>query len=156
MSDTKLQFSTSEEEYKISNHPNHDFVTTSHGLARVHTSDTHVQLGEMTFQKEDFMRAFEGYLNPGYSPAPSRRLANPIPIGVAGFSLSLFVLSLVNVGARDLPSAKGVAALAFLYAGLMEFVAGIWCIMIENAWAATLLTSFSAFWYVFISFNLFL
>lgn len=148
MSDQNLKTTSSEEEYKIHAHPNHDFVTTAHGLARVYTSDTHVQLGEMTFHKDDFMRAFEGYLNPGYSPAPSRRFANPVPVGVAGFSLTLFVLSLVNVGARHLPNAKGVAGLCFVYAGIIELISGVWCIVIENTWAATLLCGFSAFWYV--------
>lgn len=146
MSDESLKPTASNSEYQIRPHPNHDFTTSTHGIARIQTSDTHVQFGDMTFHKDDFRRAFEGYLNTGYSAAPSRKFGNPVPVGVASFSLSLFVLSLVNVGARGVTNGAGVAGLCLFYAGFIELCAGIWCIVIENTWAATLLCSFAGFW----------
>lgn len=119
----------------------------TNGLARIYTSDTHIQLGDMTFYKDDFMKAFEGYLNTGNSKNTPHRFANPVPVGLAGFSLSLFVLSLINVGARHLPSAIGVAGLFFIYSGLVLLIAGIWAIVVDNVWGATLMTSFAGFWF---------
>lgn len=151
MTDNKDISST--EEYHIEKHPNHDFIAGTHGIARILTSDTHVQMGGMTFHRDEFMRAFEGYLNPGLTTAPSRKFANPMPLGVASFSLSLFVVSLVNVQARGVTNPIGVAGLCFFYAGLIELLAGMWCIVMENAWAATLLSSFAGFW---LSYGLFI
>lgn len=144
MTDPKSTSST--EEYHIEAHPNHDFITTTHGISRVLTSDTHVQMGGMTFHKDEFMRAFEGYLNPGLSAAPSRKFANPVPLGVAAFSLSLFVVSLVNTGARGTSNGALAAGICLFYSGFIEICAGMWCIVIENAWAACLVTSFAGFW----------
>lgn len=153
MSSDPKSATSSTEEYHIERHPNHDFMTTSHGISRILTSDTHVQMGELTFQKDDFLRAFEGYLNPGLSSAPSRRFANPVPLGVASFALSLFVVSLTNCHARGVTNAAGAAGLCLFYAGFIELCAGMWCIVLENAWAATLLSSFAGFW---MSYGLFL
>lgn len=146
MSQDSLKPTAIHSEYKIDAHPNDDYILSDHGISRVMTSDTHIQLGNMTFHRDDFRRAFEGSLNTGYSPAPSRKFANPVPIGVASFSLSLFVLSLVNAGARGVTNAKGAVGLCLFYAGFIELIAGIWCIVIENTWAATLLSSFAGFW----------
>ncbi|VVT47269.1 uncharacterized protein SAPINGB_P001627 [Magnusiomyces paraingens] len=151
MSDPKSAVDS--EEYHIERHPNHDFMTTTHGIARVLTSDTHVQMGDLTFHKDDFMRAFEGYLNPGLSERPSRAFANPVPLGVASFALSLFVVSLTNIHARGVSNGAGAAGLCLFYAGFIELCAGMWCIVLENAWAATLISSFAGFW---MSYGLFL
>lgn len=115
-------------------------------VSRVHTTDTHVHIGDYAFERGEFSRAFEGYLNPGGAPVPSRKFANPVPIGVAGFSLTLFVLSLVNLGARGGPNPAGLAGLMWFYAGGVELLAGMWCIAVEQTWAGVLLSSFSGFW----------
>ncbi|VVT58146.1 uncharacterized protein SAPINGB_P006060 [Magnusiomyces paraingens] len=144
MSDEKPSSST--EEFHPNPNPHHDFIATSQGLSRVITSDTHVHLGSMSFERSEFMRAFEGYLNPGSAPRPSRKFGNPVPLGVAGFSMSLFIVSLINTGARDVSNGALAAGLCMVYSGLIELIAGIWCIVAENTWAATLITSFSGFW----------
>lgn len=127
-------------------HSHHDYKFTTHGVSRIYTTDTHVHIGDQSFKRHEFNRAFEGYLNPGYSPAPSRKFANPVPVGVAGFSLTLFVLSLLNLGARGGPNPAALAGLMWFYAGVIELLAGMWCIVIEATWAATLLSSFGGFW----------
>ncbi|VVT58510.1 uncharacterized protein SAPINGB_P006245 [Magnusiomyces paraingens] len=145
MSESKL--SSTNEEYHISPHPNHDFIASSQGICRVLTSDTHVQLGGMTFHKDEFMRAFEGYLNPGFSKAPTHKFGNPVPMGVASFCIPVFIMSLVNLNARGVSNGQGMFGIALFYAGLIELVAGMWCIALENAWAGTLLSSFAGFWF---------
>lgn len=135
------------QEYQIESHPNTDYITTTHGISRVLTSQTHVQLGDLTFHRDDFMRAFEGYLNPGFTSAPTHKFGNPVPFGVLSFSVSLLVLSLVNCQARGVTNANGTVGLCFFYAGFIELCAGMWCIVLENTWAATLLTSFAGFWF---------
>lgn len=125
----------------------HDYkLGGAHGISRIQTSETHVHIGDMVFERGEFHRAFEGYLNTGYAPAPSRKFANPVPVGVASFAISLFALSLVNIGARGVHNATALAGLCWFVAGALEVFAGMWCIVIENTWAATLLTSFGGFW----------
>lgn len=127
-------------------HSRHNYKFSPHGVTRIFTTDSHVHIGDQSFERHEFNRAFEGYLNPGYSPAPSRKFANPVPMGVAGFSLTLFVLSLVNLNARGGPNPAGLAGLMWFYAGAIELLSGMWCIAIEATWAATLLSSFGGFW----------
>ena len=137
---------TQHTEYEPGVSHHHDYKVGTHGISRIQTSDSHIHIGDMKFERQEFNRAFEGYLNPGYSPAPSRRFANPVPIGVAGFSLTLFVLSLVNIGARGASNPAALAGLMWFYAGAIELLAGMWCIVVEATWAAVLLSSFAGFW----------
>lgn len=146
MSDAKATSSFESKEYHIDPHPQKDFIASSHGICRVVTSDTHVQLGDMTFDRNDFMRAFEGSLNPGLAPQPTRKFANPVPLGVSAFCLSLFVVSLVNLETRGTSNAQAAFGLLLFYSGLIELLAGMWCIAMENAWGGTLITAFSGFW----------
>lgn len=124
----------------------HDYKIDTHGISRIMTSNSHVKIGDITFERGEFYRAFEGYLNPGLSHAPSRKFANPVPIGVASFSLTLFCVSLVNINARGAHNPAALAGLMLFYAGFIELLSGMWCIVIEATWAATLLSSFAGFW----------
>lgn len=137
--------SSSIEDTNLTINPHHDYKLGNR-IERVITSNTHVKLGDLTFERGEFQRAFEGYLNPGYSHVPHHKFANPVPIGVSGFALTLFCLSLVNIGARGVNNAAGLAGLMWFYAGAIELFSGMWCIVIEATWAATLLSSFGGFW----------
>ena len=71
--------------------------------------------------------AFGGEFQPGlYKGVESRKFANPAPLGLSAFALTTFVLSLINVGARDLTEPNIVIALAFGYGGLVQLLAGMW------------------------------
>lgn len=136
-----------ESPYELGGNAHQDYkLGGSHGITRIQTSDTHVTMGDMTFERAAFVRAFEGSFQTGYAPAPSRKFANPVPFGVATFAVSLFCLSLVNMGLRGTSNAAALAGLCWFCAGLTELLAGMWLIAVENTWAATLLASFSAFW----------
>jgi len=126
--------------------PHHDYKIHHDGITRINTTNSHVMIGDISFERGEFVRAFEGYLNPGLARAPSRKFANPVPIGVASFAMTLFCVSLTNIGARGVSNPAGFAGLMLFYAGAIELLSGMWCFVMEATWAATLLSSFAAFW----------
>ena len=54
-----------------------------------------------------------------------RRFANPAPLGLAAFSLTTFVLSMINVNAGGVKTPNIVVGLALFYGGLMQLLAGM-------------------------------
>lgn len=75
--------------------------------------------------------------------------ADPGPLGLAGFALTTFVLSMFNA---DLVSRAGepvVLGLALAYGGLAQFTAGMWAFRRGDTFAALAFTSFGAFWLSF-------
>jgi succinate-acetate transporter protein len=82
-------------------------------------------------------------------------IADPAPLGLAGFALTTFVLSMFNAG---LVSDKGepvVFGLALAYGGLAQLLAGMWEFKNNNAFGATAFTSYGAFWLSFWALNQF-
>jgi succinate-acetate transporter protein len=83
------------------------------------------------------------------TPKPAA-VANPAPLGLCGFALTTFVLSLVNSGTL---SGAGdiliVIGLAVFYGGLAQLLAGMWEFRAGNTFGATAFTSFGAFWLSF-------
>jgi len=83
----------------------------------------------------------------GASPA----IGNPGPLGLCGFALTTFVLSLYNAGAGV--SAAGpstiVVGLALFYGGLAQLLAGMWEFKTGNTFGATAFSSYGAFWLSF-------
>jgi uncharacterized protein len=86
----------------------------------------------------------------GWSPA------NPAPLGLAGFAMTTFVLSMINgniVSGTDLPVVLG---LALAYGGVAQLLAGMWEFRAGNTFGAVAFSSFGAFWisyFVLITFN---
>lgn len=77
--------------------------------------------------KEARLPAFGGEFQPGlYRPVEHRKFANPAPLGLSAFALTTFVLSCINMGARDITKPNIVIALAFAYGGLVQLLAGMW------------------------------
>jgi len=85
-----------------------------------------------------------------YSNAPPvsqfRPIANPGPLGLSAFALTTFVLSLVNVQARDVTAPNIVVGLALFYGGMVQFAAGMWEFATGNTFGATALSSYGGFW----------
>lgn len=70
---------------------------------------------------------FGGEFQPGlYKPVEGRKFANPAPLGLSAFALTTFVLSAINMGARDITEPNIVIGLAFGYGGLVQLLAGMW------------------------------
>ena len=86
----------------------------------------------------------------GWSPA------NPAPLGLAGFAMTTFVLSMINgnlVSGTDLPVVLG---LALAYGGVAQLLAGMWEFRAGNTFGAVAFSSFGAFWisyFVLVMFN---
>lgn len=94
--------------------------------------------------------AFGGEFQPGlYKGVENRKFANPAPLGLSAFALTTFVLSLINLGARDLSAPNIVVALAFGYGGLVQLLAGMWEMAVGNTFGATALSSYGGFWLAF-------
>ncbi|MGH7862220.1 MAG: acetate uptake transporter [Candidatus Dormibacteraceae bacterium] len=78
-------------------------------------------------------------------------IANPAALGLAGFGLTTFVLSVHNANlAHDLTW----VGLAFFYGGLAQFCAGMWEFKAGNTFGATAFASYGAFWLALASFVL--
>ncbi|CAI7675097.1 unnamed protein product [Penicillium pancosmium] len=94
--------------------------------------------------------AFGGEFQPGlYKPVEGRKFANPAPLGLCAFALTTFVLSAINMGARDLTHPNIVTGLAFGYGGLVQLLAGMWEMAVGNTFGATALSSYGGFWLAF-------
>ena len=71
--------------------------------------------------------AFGGEFQPGlYRSVEARKFANPAPLGLCAFALTTFVLSAINMNARDLTAPNIAVPLAFGYGGLVQLLAGMW------------------------------
>ena len=81
-------------------------------------------------------------------------VADPAPLGLAGFAMTTLALSLYN--ANIWPAAIFPAlALALVYGGFAQLLAGMWEFVRKNTFGALAFTSYGAFWisyYVFVHF----
>jgi len=107
-------------------------------LAHIATNDPEMRL-----------RAFGGDFQPGLYRPPSKKLANPAPLGLSAFALTTFVLSLINLGTRNIAEPNLVVAIAYGYGGLVQLLAGMWEIAAGNTFGATALSSYGGFWISF-------
>ena len=57
---------------------------------------------------------------------PGSHIADPAPLGLAGFALTTFVLSVINAKIVPQDLVGGALGLALAYGGLAQFAAGIW------------------------------
>jgi succinate-acetate transporter protein len=78
-----------------------------------------------------------------FVPSP---LADPGPLGLAGFALTTFVLSMFNADLVGKGGEPVVLGLALAYGGLAQLLAGMWEFRTGNTFGAVAFTSFGAFW----------
>lgn len=81
-----------------------------------------------------------------------QRVADPAPLGLAAFAMTTFALSIGNTNVWG-PGAKAALALALVYGGGAQLLAGMWEFVRKNTFGAVAFTSFGAFWiayYVFV------
>lgn len=116
--------------------------------------DEFVTLGNKKYYKHELMAAFGGTLNPGYSQYPTNQFANPSPLGLCGFAMTTFVLSMFNAQAMGIHTDNVVVGLACFYGGFAQFVAGIWEGVVGNTFALCALTSYGSFWLAFAAINI--
>ncbi len=103
-------------------------------------------MAERNFQEDEIRRIVRDETRGAGEPAPETPAADPVPLGLAGFALTLFVLSWVNAGYIS-ASALGVfVPLAFFYGGLALVLAGMWAFRINSTFGAVAFISYGAFW----------
>ncbi|KAI6893546.1 Acetate permease [Hortaea werneckii] len=126
-----------------SSHAEHKEQTTQrHGYGDYGGNPlAHVNTGESAR-----LPAFGGAFQPGLYRPPKTQIANPAPLGLAGFALTTFLLSLVNLGTRGLSSPSIVIGPAFAYGGLIQLLAGMWDIAVGNVFGGCALSSYGGFW----------
>ncbi|PTM91717.1 acetate uptake transporter [Streptomyces spinosirectus] len=74
-------------------------------------------------------------------------IADPGPLGLAGFAMTTFVLSVFNANLiTDQKLSAVVLPLALFYGGLAQLLAGMWEFRKGNTFGATAFGSFGAFW----------
>lgn len=79
-------------------------------------------------------------------PATTQVVADPAPLGLAGFALTTFVLSSHNAGLFGSVGNAIVIGLAIFYGGIAQFMAGMWEFRNKNAFGATAFSTYGAFW----------
>ncbi len=84
------------------------------------------------------------------------KLANPAPLGLSGFALTTFLLSMINVGWFSGANMPMVLACAFVFGGTAQFAAGIMEMPRGNSFGTVAFCGYGSFWWSFALFVLFL
>jgi len=84
------------------------------------------------------------------------KTSNPAALGLAGFALTTWLLSMINAGWFSGDSMGMVLAVALAYGGTAQALAGLMEVPRGNTFGATAFLSYGAFWWSFALFVLFL
>jgi succinate-acetate transporter protein len=76
-------------------------------------------------------------------------IANPVALGLSGFGLTTVVLSAINAHWLDGSTLVGVLALAIVFGGGAQFIAGLWAFARGETFVATAFCGYGAFWLSF-------
>lgn len=82
-------------------------------------------------------------------PSFAGGIADPAPLGLAGFAGTTFFLSVVNTGMLGDSVQTVVLGLALFYGGLAQLLAGMWEFTKGNTFGALAFSSYGAFWMSF-------
>lgn len=124
-----------------------DHVTAD--VTPVYHNEDYVFLGGKKHLKSDLLYAFGGDFNPGAHLAPRLKLGNASPMGLFAFGTTTFILSLINAGARGVSGDSIVVGSALFYGGMIQTIAGIWELIVENTWGATVFSAYGGYWMSF-------
>jgi uncharacterized protein len=83
------------------------------------------------------------------TPSFGAHLADPGPLGLAGFALTTFVLSAFNSGLAPAKAEGVVLGVALFYGGIAQLCAGMWEFAKGNTFGALAFSSYGAFWMSF-------
>ncbi len=75
-----------------------------------------------------------------------QRVADPGPLGLAGFAMTTFCLSTFNANLWHGGGAAAALSLAIFYGGIAQLLAGMWEFVRKNTFAALAFSSYGAFW----------
>ena len=97
-------------------------------------------------QRLDEMRRELEQLRTAASIEVREKLANPAPLGLAGFGLTTLLLNIVNADIIERESIGMVLPVGLFYGGIAQFAAGMWEAKKNNTFGFTAFSSFGAFW----------
>ena len=88
-------------------------------------------------------------IKPELTIAPQRlpKVANPAPLGLAGFGLTTVLLSCINAGLIPADGVTAVVPLAFAFGGLAQLIAGVLEYANGNTFGMVAFTSYGCFWW---------
>jgi succinate-acetate transporter protein len=86
---------------------------------------------------------------PSSVSSPTFKIANPGPLGLAGFGLTTCVLSAINAGMLPHEAVPVVVPLAFAYGGVAQIIAGVLEFRNGNTFGTVAFTSYGLFWWWF-------
>ncbi len=87
------------------------------------------------------------------SPFTKALMADPAPLGLAGFAFTTFLLSFTNAGI--VPAGGAVVPLAIAYGGLGQLLAGVFEMRKGNTFGFTAFSSYGGFWIFYALLGLF-
>ncbi len=96
-----------------------------------------------TIQRTDGVGRAEPVQATGWRPA------DPGPLGLAGFAMTTFVLSMFKANLVSETGVPVVLGLALVYGGIVQLLAGMWEFRTGNTFGAVAFCSFGAFWISF-------
>ena len=88
--------------------------------------------------------------------ADEHKVADPGPLGLAGFAATTFALSSANANLWHGAGAAAAVSMALFYGGLVQLFAGLWEFVRKNTFGALAFCSYGGFWlsvYAFINFQ---
>lgn len=75
-----------------------------------------------------------------------RPLGNPVPLGLVGYGISTFTLGLVLMEVRGATNPNLLISSSLALSGLVTLICGLWCLLLDNTFAATALGAFGGFY----------
>ncbi|KAK5780129.1 hypothetical protein RI543_002671 [Arxiozyma heterogenica] len=120
-------------------------------VGEVFYNKDYVTLGDTTYKRSDLIAALRPEIDgsdayPTRERSTVRKLANPVPLGLASFSLSCLTLSLVNANVRGVTNVKLLISCFMFFGGAIELFAGLLCFVTGDTYAMTVFSSFGGFW----------
>lgn len=112
----------------------------------VHGDGEYITLGPHCYKRSDLLQALGERAHIKNELTHTRAFANPVPLGLASFSLSCLVLSLVNANVRGVTNVKFLASLFIFFGGFIELFAGLLCFVTGDTYSMTVFSSFGGFW----------
>jgi uncharacterized protein len=84
--------------------------------------------------------------SPVTTAAPPPAIADPAPLGLAGFALTTFLLSAKNADWMSHSSGLTFLGYAFAYGGIVQLLAGMWEFRNRNVFGCTAFATYGGFW----------
>lgn len=76
----------------------------------------------------------------------SSSIADPLPLGLAGFATATITISLINAGLTPANVANVIISPALWFGGIGEVLAAMWCFKKSDVFGATVFASYGFFW----------